>query len=300
MTGAAVRQATIRRYRERIDAALHAMLDELLETAAPEVAEPVRYAVLGPGKRIRPLLLMAACRATGGDAEAAAPLACSVEFVHAYSLVHDDLPCMDDDVLRRGRPTVHVRYGTRAAVMAGAALMPLAVQAIWRGAARLGLDDTATRDLVRRLAIAAGARGMVGGQLLDLRAEGQGVSPAELETIHLGKTARLIAASVAMGGMAARAPGEDVDRLERFGTRLGLAFQATDDILDLRGTTDELGKESGRDEVLRKATYPAVYGLEQAERLSRELVASAERELDGLPTVEDLRTIADWILARRY
>jgi len=294
------RQATIRRYRARIDAALERMLDELLGEAPAGVAAPVQYAVLGPGKRIRPLLLMAACRATGGDPEAAAPLACSVELVHAYSLVHDDLPCMDDDMLRRGRPTVHVRYGTRAAVLAGAALMPLAVQAIWRGAGRLGLDETAARALVGRLAVAAGARGMVGGQLLDLRAEGRRVEPEELETIHLGKTARLIAASVAMGGMAAGAPGDDVDRLERFGTQLGLAFQATDDILDLRGTTDELGKESGRDAVLGKATYPTVYGLEQAERLSRELVASAERELDGLPKAGDLRTIADWILARRY
>ena len=300
MTEASVRQVTIQQYRERIDVALGRMLDELLEGAPAGVADAVRYAVMGPGKRIRPLLLMAACRATGGNPEAAAPLACSVEFVHAYSLVHDDLPCMDDDVLRRGRPTVHVRYGTRAAVLAGAALMPLAVQAIWSGSGRLALDEALTHALVARLTVAAGARGMVGGQLLDLRAEGRDVSPAELETIHLGKTARLIAASVAMGGMAAGAAGEDVDRLERFGTRLGLAFQATDDILDLRGTTDELGKESGRDAVLRKATFPAVYGLDQAERLSRDLVVSAERELEGLPKADDLRTIADWILARRY
>lgn len=300
MTRIPVRRATIRRYREQIDGALERMVDELLRDAPDEVADPIRYAVLGPGKRIRPLLLMAACRATGGDPAAAAPLSCSVELVHAYSLVHDDLPCMDDDVLRRGRPTVHVRYGTSAAVLAGAALMPLAVQAIWRGASSLRLDESTTRALVERLTIAAGAWGMVGGQLLDLRAEGREVTPGELETIHLGKTARLIAAAVAMGGMAAGAAAEDVARLDRFGTQLGLAFQATDDILDLRGTTDELGKESGRDAALRKATYPAVYGLARAERLSRELVASAERELDGLPEADDLRTMADWILARRH
>jgi farnesyl diphosphate synthase len=300
VSATAVRPDTIRWYRERMEAALVRMLDGLLEDVPETTAGPIRYAVLGPGKRIRPLLLMAASRATGGDPEAAAPIACSVEFVHAYSLVHDDLPCMDDDVLRRGRPTLHVRYGTPAAVLAGAALMPLAVRAIRVGAGRLELDEAATRALVERLTVAAGGQGMVGGQLLDLRAEGRAVTPEELETIHLGKTARLIAASAAMGGIAAGAPAEQVDRLGRFGTRLGLAFQATDDILDLRGTTDELGKESGRDAVLGKATYPAVHGLVEAERLSRALVASAERELEGLPEAGDLRAIADWILARRH
>jgi geranylgeranyl pyrophosphate synthase len=295
-----VRPDTIRWYRERIEAALVRMLDDLLEDVPAATADPIRYAVLGPGKRIRPLLLMAACRATGGDPEAAAPIACSVEFVHAYSLVHDDLPCMDDDVLRRGRPTLHVRYGTPAAVLAGAALMPLAVRAIRLGAGRLGLEAGAVRALVERLTVAAGGQGMVGGQLLDLRAEGRTVTPEELETIHLGKTARLIAAAAAMGGIAASASAEQVDRLERFGTRLGLAFQATDDILDLRGTTDELGKESGRDTALGKATYPAVHGLVEAERLSRALVAAAERELEGLPEAGNLRALADWILARRH
>lgn len=300
MIDTAVRPETIHWYRDRIEAALIAMLDELLADTPPPVAAPIRYAVLGPGKRIRPLLLMAACRATDGDAEATAPIACSVEFVHAYSLVHDDLPCMDDDVLRRGRPTLHVRYGTPAAVLAGAALMPLAVRAIRRGAQRLGLPDVAARELVRRLTVAAGGQGMVGGQLLDLRAEGRDVTPEELETIHLGKTARLIAAAAAMGGIAADAPPDQVERLERFGRRLGLAFQAKDDILDLRGTTDELGKVSGRDAALRKATYPAVHGLAEAERLSREMVTAAEDELDGLPDAGDLRLIADWILARSY
>lgn len=299
MTPTTVESETIRAYRERVETALAKLLDELLLGSVPEVAEPIRYAVLGPGKRIRPLLLMAACRATGGDAERVADLACSVEFVHAYSLVHDDLPCMDDDVLRRGRPTLHVRYGPGAAVLAGAALMPLAVRAIHRGAERMGLERETTADLVGRLAVAAGGAGMVGGQLLDLRAEGRGVTPEELVTIHRGKTARLIAASVSMGAVAAGAGPERVRQLESFGMDLGLAFQATDDILDMRGTTDQLGKVSGRDEVLRKATYPAVFGLEEAERLSRELVRSAERRLDGLPQPDDLRIIADWILARK-
>lgn len=300
MTEAAVQSDTIEWYRQQVDAALPCLLDDLLMDASDASAEAIRYAVLGQGKRIRPLLLMVAFKATGGRAEDAAGLACSVELVHAYSLVHDDLPCMDDDVLRRGRPTLHVRFGVRAAVLAGAAMMPLAVRTIGLAGKRLGLSSDRIARLVVRLTSAAGGQGMVGGQLLDLRAEGQLVTPHDLERIHKGKTAKLIAAAVAMGGIASRARPADVDRLERFGMRLGLAFQAIDDILDLRGTTDELGKESGRDAVLRKATYPGVHGLPEAERLSRELVRAAEAELDGLPDPDDLRMIADWILARRH
>jgi geranylgeranyl pyrophosphate synthase len=300
MTEPAAQPDAIGWYQQQVDAALPGLLDDLLTDVPVNLAEPIRYAVLGPGKRIRPLLLMAAFKATGGRAEDAARIACSVELVHAYSLVHDDLPCMDDDVLRRGRPTLHVRYGVRAAVLSGAAMMPLAIRTIGLECRPLGLTEERASRLVVLLTAASGGHGMVGGQLLDLRAEGRSVMPDELETIHTGKTAKLIAAAVAMGGIAACATAADVDRLERFGLRLGLAFQAIDDILDMRGTTDELGKESGRDAMLRKATYPAVYGLSEAERLSRELVRSAEAELDGLPEPDDLLMIADWILARRH
>ncbi|MFQ5530484.1 MAG: polyprenyl synthetase family protein [Gemmatimonadota bacterium] len=300
MTEAVVRSETIAWYQSRVDAELPGLLYDLLVEAPEESAGPIRYAVLAPGKRIRPLLLMAAFKATGGRPEDATRIACSVELVHAYSLVHDDLPCMDDDVLRRGRPTLHVEYGVPAAVLAGAAMMPLAVRAVQLASGPLGLSADRTAGLVVRLTAAAGGRGMVGGQLLDLRAEGRTVTPDELERIHEGKTASLIAAAAAMGGVAAGACEADVDRLECFGLRLGLAFQAIDDILDLSGTTDELGKVSGRDAILRKATYPGVHGLAEAERLSRELVEAAEAELDGLPEPDDLRLIADWILARRH
>ena len=227
-------------------------------------------------------------------------LACSVELVRAYSLVHDDLPCMDDDVLRRGRPTVHVRYGVGPAVMAGAALMPLAVQAILRSSGPVGLDDLTTRRLVASLAAASGATGMVGGQLLDLRAEGRSVERAELENIHTGKTARLISASVAMGGIAAGADEGEVARLERFGLRLGLAFQAIDDILDLRGDTQKLGKESGRDTALRKATYPGLFGMEEAVSMSRRLASAAASELAELEESAELRDLAGYIINRSH
>ena len=300
MTETAVRSDAIEWYQSLVESALPALMDELLADVPGERDAPIRYAVLSPGKRIRPLLFLAAFKAMGGRPAAATSIACSVELVHAYSLLHDDLPCMDDDVLRRGRPTVHVKFGTGSAVVAGASLMPLAIRAIGHGAASLGLSQDRTASLVTRLSAAAGGEGMVGGQLLDLRAEGRAVTPAELEAIHLGKTARLIAAATAMGGIAAGAGAADVDRLDRYGMRVGLAFQAIDDILDLRGTTDELGKESGRDQVLQKATYPAVHGLATAEQMSRELVQAAETALDGIPKPHDLGLIADWILARRH
>ncbi len=227
-------------------------------------------------------------------------LACSVELVHAYSLVHDDLPCMDDDVLRRGRPTVHVRFGVGPAVIAGAALMPLAVQAILDSARQLPLDESTTRRLIACLTASSGASGMVGGQLLDLRAEGRPVSREELEGIHTGKTARLISASVAMGGIAAGADASHVRQLERFGLQLGLAFQAIDDILDLRGNTELLGKESGRDTALRKATYPGVFGIEEAESLSRRLAAAAASELSELGEAAELRDLAAYIINRSH
>jgi geranylgeranyl pyrophosphate synthase len=276
------------------------LLDRELEGIPPEVSEPIQYAVMSPGKRIRPLLMMAAYESAGGEGARAADLACSVELVHAYSLVHDDLPCMDDDVLRRGRPTVHVRFGVGPAVMAGAALMPMAVQAIVDAAPALGLDDSTVRSMVTMLTSASGAAGMVGGQLLDLRAEGKSVEREELECIHTGKTARLISASVALGGMAAGAEREDVERLERFGLRLGLAFQAIDDILDLRGDTEELGKESGRDSLLRKATYPGLFGLEEAEVISRDLARAASAELAELRRAEGLRELARYIIDRSH
>jgi len=286
--------------RAAFDRALERFLAAELGRLEPEVADVVRYAVLSPGKRIRPLLLMAAYRASGGEDPDIADLALSVELVHAYSLVHDDLPCMDDDVLRRGRSTAHVRFDVPQAVLAGAALMPLAVRAILRAGSRLGLDSGTIERLVDTLAVASGASGMVGGQLLDLRAEGRSVTMEELERIHSGKTGRLIAASTLMGGIAAGATSDNLEAMRRFGLDLGLAFQAVDDILDLRGTSGELGKESGRDRILGKATYPSLFGVEEAERISRALAEAAIAELELLDRPEGLRAIASYVIERTY
>lgn len=291
--------------RSRVDAALARVLDRELEGVAGSPAEALRYAVLGPGKRLRPLLLLASYRAAGGADEEPGPddplaeLACGVELVHAYSLVHDDLPCMDDDVLRRGRPTVHVRFGAPAAVLAGAALMPVAARTVWSAAARMGLQPAVGRRLLGVLTAAAGARGMVGGQLADLHAEGRRVTREEVERIHRGKTAALMAAAVSMGAIAAHAPEETVERLGRFGRTLGLAFQAVDDILDVTGEEAELGKRSGRDQALGKATYPSVLGLEAAARVSRDLAARARSELEGLGGAPELAALVDEVVERR-
>lgn len=293
--------AELERLRSRVDEWLEGFLDGELGSRSGAVSGPIRYSVLGSGKRIRPLLLLTCYRAVGGhDEEGAIGIAAGVELVHAYSLVHDDLPCMDDDVLRRGRPTVHVRFGVPAALYAGAALMPLAVRAVLRGARRLGLGDPASRRLLLCLTRSAGAAGMVGGQLRDLRAEGREVSARELEEIQEGKTARLMGAAAEMGGIAAGAPDGVLRSLHRFGLRIGLAFQAVDDILDLTGSAGELGKTGGRDEELHKATAPSVLGLAAAERRSRELAESAVAELDALAVPPDalVRRVARFAVER--
>lgn len=287
--------------RDRVEEALTDLLDRETTGLPAGVGDAVRHAVLSPGKRVRPQLLLAAYEASGGPATegaSVAELSCSVELVHAFSLVHDDLPCMDDDVLRRGRPALHVRFGVPVAVCAGAALMPLAVGTVWRSGRALGLPEGRIRRLVRILTVAAGGGGMVGGQLRDLEAEGRTVSRKELEEIHRGKTGALMAASVTMGAVAAGAVAETVRRLRRFGHKLGLAFQAVDDILDVTGKPRELGKPGGRDEALGKATYPSLLGLEGARQASRELAAAARAELRGLTGAHTLSELTDLVVER--
>lgn len=287
--------------RRRVDQELEDVLAEALEGARPSIVEPARYAALGPGKRIRPLFLLAARRAVGGPIDdGAVRLACSVELIHAYSLVHDDLPCMDDDVLRRGRPAHHVRFSPGVSVLSGALLMPIAVGTVERAGRDLGLGQDRVRALASTLLRAAGAGGMVGGQLRDLAAEGTRPDPEAVEEIYRGKTAALIAAAARMGVLSIRADASTEERLVRFGWRLGLAFQVVDDVLDLTGTDRELGKESGRDAALSKATYPAVAGLEAAEGRSRELTDAALSEVQDMGERADLlRAIAGFVVQRR-
>ncbi len=293
----------LERVRDGIDQALAAWLDERLVCAPGEIAEPIRHAVLAPGKRIRPLLVIASWEAAGGRLDALPEralyrLACGPELVHAYSLIHDDLPCMDDDDLRRGRPTAHVKFGVSAAIYAGAALMPLAVRTVVDATAELGLSQELASRIIITLTAASGGGGMVGGQLLDLRAEGVAIGAAELERIHAGKTARLIAASCAIGALAAAPSEATVERLTRYGEALGLAFQSVDDILDRTGSTHRMGKTGGRDEELGKATTPSVFGLEGARSRAKRLGAEALEQLEPLGHTNGLESLARLVLER--
>ena len=285
--------------RAAIDAALACCCDDALDRVEPTVAAAIRYALVGEGKRLRGLLVCAAYDAVGGAGDPV-PLATAVEIVHAYSLVHDDLPCMDDDDVRRGRPTVHRVYGVPAATAAGVAMVPLAARQAYRSAAGLGLGPAACGAVVRELMRAAGAGGMIGGQLLDLEGEGHALGLASLERIHRAKTGALITAAVMLGGMAAGADDERLDALRRYGDAIGLAFQIADDVLDVTSTTDELGKTAGRDLDLRKSTYPALLGVEGATARARALVeeACAALEAAGLLTPA-LEQAARFTVARR-
>ena len=284
--------------RAAIDAALESLAADAQRSLSGEVGAAIAYALAGGGKRVRGLLVLHAYRACGGDGRAEA-LAAAVEAIHAYSLVHDDLPCMDDDDMRRGRPTLHRVYGVPVATVVGLAMIPLAARAAWRAARALGCAPHTAAEMVQVLMRASGAEGMVGGQLMDLEAEGRAVSLAELEEIHRGKTGSLIAASVMVGGLAAGAGPETRRALGAFGDRVGLAFQIADDILDVTATTETLGKTAGRDIALAKSTYPSLLGLDGARDRAATLVEAA---CDGLRAANirsvDLERLAQFAVNR--
>lgn len=282
-----------------VQQALDAFCVRWLSDIAPLTAEAIRYSLLGEGKRLRAILLLEAYRACGGTGDAR-ELAASVEVVHAYSLVHDDLPCMDDDDVRRGRPTVHRVYGVPVATAAGLAMVPLAARSASCAARALGLPDDEVAGVVHDLMAASGAGGMIGGQLLDLEAEGVHMTLEALERVHRLKTGALIMASVTLGARAARASTARREALARYGAAIGLAFQIADDVLDVTATTDELGKTAGRDLALHKSTYPALLGVEGAIERAVALVEDGCAALaeEGLltPTLEQL---ARFIVERR-
>lgn len=296
-------EAFLHRERDRVNAVLAALAPGLADGAPDALREPVSYALGTPGKRLRPILCVAAWNVVRPrhPPDAAYRLACALEIVHTYSLVHDDLPSMDDDALRRGRPTVHVVYGERAALLAGAALIPAAVRVLDGAAHDLGLDADLRGRLVAELCAAGGARGMVGGQWLDLMGEEPGarVDADALERIHRLKTGALLAASLRVGALAAGADARRVEALTAYGRELGLAFQIVDDVLDVTRTADELGKTAGKDVGAGKATYPSLFGLEGAARMARERTARAVGALHeaGIASVE-LEALAAYVLER--
>ena len=264
------------------------------------LGDAMRYAVLDGGKRLRPLLVLAASESVQGKPRAALRAACAVELIHAYSLVHDDMPCMDNDVLRRGKPTVHVQFGEARALLAGDALQALAFELLTPEGA--DVPPAMQAELCRLLARAAGAQGMAGGQAIDLASVGKPLIETELRSMHERKTGALLQASVRMGAAcgsavtpAARAALDD------FGAVIGLAFQVVDDILDVTADSAELGKTAGKDAAADKPTYVALLGLPAAQALADALCSQAHAALDasGLPRVERLRALADLVVKRR-
>jgi len=284
--------------RARAEAHLERLLPSA--TSAPaRLHEAMRYAVLGGGKRVRPTLAYACARAIGAPLELVDTAACAVELIHAYSLVHDDLPAMDDDDLRRGRPTCHKAFDDATAILAGDALQTLAFQILADDPHFPG-DSAARVRMIANLARAAGCRGMVGGQILDLEAEGRQLDLTMLENIHIHKTGALIRASVNMAPLAV----SDLDpaqsnALDHYAKCVGLAFQIQDDLLDVEGDTETIGKQSGADESHNKATYPSLMGIGHAHEAAENLVSEALKSLDGFNDGADpLRGIASYIVHR--
>jgi geranylgeranyl pyrophosphate synthase len=276
---------------------VEAVLDERLrlDRGPSTLLRAMRYAVFGGGKRFRPALVYLGCRTFGGPLSRVDGAAAAVEMIHTYSLIHDDLPCMDDDDLRRGRPTLHVKFGEAMAVLAGDALHTEAFATI----AEMS-EVESCQVLTRILARAAGPSGMVGGQVLDLRAEGRPPRARRVEEIHLGKTAALIAAALEMGAAGAGASAADRARIRRFGRDVGLAFQVADDILDLTSDAATLGKTPGKDVVAGKMTYPAAIGLRKSRQRAGALAARAQRMAQDLPrdTRSLLRTLPLFVTRR--
>lgn len=284
--------------RARIDQALEDRLsDALIE--APALHAAMRYSVLGGGKRIRPALCIGAALAVGSEENRAVVPGCAVELIHAYSLIHDDLPAMDDDELRRGRPTTHIAFNEATAILAGDALQALAFQ--WLSDAP-DLSVELRLRMVRELAAASGSHGMVGGQAIDLAAVGRTLTLNALEVMHRRKTGALIEASVRLGALTADdLSDEQLTALTRYARALGLAFQVQDDLLDIEGTTDEIGKPRGSDAARAKPTYPALLGISGAREHLDSLLETTLQSLREFGSEADpLRTMASFVVARRY
>ena len=305
----------VRRQRGAVDAALERLLPSP-PACPPLIAEAVRYSVFAGGKRLRPLLALAAADAVTGDAladhEAVMPAACAIEMIHTYSLIHDDLPAMDDDTQRRGRPTSHVVYGEGMAVLAGDALLTEAFRVLARHP-RTGAPDVAASKLrvLGRVAEAAGAAGMVGGQVVDLEAAGQlssgrprpagaAMNAAALDAMHARKTGALIRAAAVAGAVMAGAPDAAVAAVDAYAGHLGLAFQIVDDILDVEGDPATLGKTTGKDAAAGKPTYPGLHGLRASRHLAAEAIGRARASLAAAGLGGRLDDIADWVLHRSH
>jgi farnesyl diphosphate synthase len=289
-------QAEFVQWRAVQQARVERALQDWVPLQAPAgLGEAMRYAVLDGGKRLRPLLALAACQAVQGQADAALRAGCAVELIHAYSLVHDDMPCMDNDVLRRGKPTVHVQYGQAQALLVGDALQALAFEVLVPGDG--SVPDALAASLCRQLALAAGADGMAGGQAVDLASVGLALDQPALEAMHRRKTGALLQASVLMGASTGPLTAAAREQLRVYGAALGLAFQVVDDVLDVTADSATLGKTAGKDAAADKPTFVALMGLAAAQAYADRVLDQAHEALrrSGLPHTGTLHALADWV-----
>ncbi len=274
----------------KTEAAMEAFLAESA-CGPPSLLEAIRYSLFAGGKRFRPALVLGAAELVSGSDSPALPAACAIEMIHTYSLIHDDLPAMDDDDMRRGRPTLHRAFGEALAILAGDTLLTMAFEVL-AGARNI--------QVVSEVAHAAGVSGMAGGQVLDLQGEGQTLQIDALESIHRMKTGALIRASVRSGALLGEATDSDLDRLTEFGEHIGLAFQITDDILDVTGDPSETGKSLGSDDAKEKATYPSIVGLDEARRIARDTADAAMNALAAFGGEADsLRSLTSYVVERK-
>ena len=291
--------AYLKERRQLVDAALDGFLPRE-DTPPPSVHRAMRYSVLAGGKRLRPILVIAGAELVGAQPSRVIPTACALEMIHTYSLIHDDLPAMDDDDYRRGRLTNHKVFGDAIAILAGDALLTLAFQLVAQNAALTGVDAKVVCDVVAEIAGAAGTLGMVGGQVVDIESEGKTITPEALEYIHIHKTAALLRASLSVGARLGGADAAALAAVGEAGQSLGLAFQIVDDILDVEGSLETLGKTAGSDERKQKVTYPALHGIEASRREARRLI---ERTKSGLAVFgarsAPVCALADFVVERK-
>ncbi len=292
----------LKRYlEERKTAVDRAIRDYLPEPRGPasELIKAMRYSLLAGGKRLRPILCLAGAEAVGGAWRDAMPVACALEFIHSYSLIHDDLPVMDDDALRRGVPTNHMVYGEAMALLAGDGLLTEAFRLLSAEETVSGISERRILRVIRLIARASGYQGMVGGQAVDIRSEGRSLDLETLRYMHACKTGALITASVTVGALLGGGDEHQVAALRSYGERIGLAFQIADDILDVEGDAEMMGKAAGSDQRKEKSTYPAVVGLHESKSLQAQLVQSAIDFLEPFDVKADpLRLIAKYIIER--
>jgi geranylgeranyl diphosphate synthase type II len=288
-------------YLATYQAQVEAALDDALPVIYPEkIYEAMRYSLLAGGKRVRPILCLAACELAGGTSAMAMPTACSLEMIHTMSLIHDDLPAMDNDDFRRGKPTNHKVFGEDIAILAGDGLLAYAFEFIVTQTRNVPAERLL--QVIARLGRAVGASGLVGGQVMDLASEGKSDIPLDtLNFIHTHKTGALLEACVICGGLLAGGVATELQRLSRYAQNIGLAFQIVDDILDVTATRETLGKTAGKDLQAKKATYPSIWGLEESKRQAQQLIAHAKAELSVFgERARPLLAIADFITSRSY